>query len=182
MLPKKKNWYKLGMGPDFAQQVTESQQRLYRYIYSLTGNSASSWDILQETNIVLWRKQADFTPGTRFDSWSYTIARFQVLAFLRDRKREPLSILTPELLEAFAEDAETEAAHFEERLAALQHCKTKLPDKSQKLLTLYYEQGLSVKEVSATLEATATSIKQALFRIRRSLQECIEDSLDAKHP
>ena len=94
------------MVPDFAQQITESQQRLYRYIYSLTGNSASSWDILQETNIVLWKKQADFAPGTRFDSWSYTIARFQVLAYLRDRKRKPVSILTPELVEAFAEDAE----------------------------------------------------------------------------
>lgn len=168
------------MTPDFAQQITESQQRLYRYIYSLTGNSANSWDILQETNIVLWRKQADFTPGTRFDSWSFTIARFQVLAFLRDRKREPVSVLTPDLLDAFAVDAETEASHFDDRLAALNYCQGKLADKSRRLLNLYYEQGLSMKEVSATLKTTATSTKQALFRVRRSLQDCIEASMDPK--
>lgn len=170
------------MVPDFAEQITKSQQRLYRYIYSLIGNSASSWDILQETNLVLWRKQADFTPGTSFEAWSYSIARFQVLAYLRDRKRKPVGILTPDLLEALAEDAEREASHFDERLAVLKLCQKKLTNKSQRLLELYYEQELSVKEVGSALKATTSSIKQALFRIRRSLQECIEDSLDAESP
>ena len=165
------------MSSGFAQQITENQQRLYGYIYSLVGNSASSWDVLQETNLVLWRKQADFQPGTKFDAWAFTVARFQVLAFLRDRKREPLSILTPELLETFAEDAEAEAGQFGERLAALRRCRNQLGGKARRLVQLYYDDGQSVKQVGTTLGQSVNAIKQALFRVRRTLQDCIESTV-----
>ncbi|MCB1274951.1 hypothetical protein [Prosthecobacter sp.] len=73
---------------DFASQITGSQQRLYAYIRSLLDNSAAAWDVVQR------RKQVEFTQGTKFDAWAFTVARFQVLAWLRDRKREPLDVIT----------------------------------------------------------------------------------------
>jgi DNA-directed RNA polymerase specialized sigma24 family protein len=33
---------------DFASQITASQQQLYGYVYSLLGNSAAAWNVLQE--------------------------------------------------------------------------------------------------------------------------------------
>jgi len=53
------------------------------------GRSASAWDVLQETNLVLWKEQADFQPGTRFEARAYTVARFQVLAYLDKWKGMP---------------------------------------------------------------------------------------------
>lgn len=164
------------MVPDFSQQITESQQRLYGYIRSLTGNSASSWDILQETNIVLWKKQAEFQPGTNFGSWSFTIARFQVMAFLRDRSRDPLMTLTPDLLDAFAKDAEVEAEQLTDRLAALVKCREGLTSKAGQLLHLHYEQGQSMKVIAESLQQSPSAIKQAIFRARRALLDCIESS------
>jgi RNA polymerase sigma-70 factor (ECF subfamily) len=64
------------MSFDFASLITSSQQRLYAYIRSLLDNSASAWDVLQETNVVLWKKQAEFQMGTNFDAWAFTVARF----------------------------------------------------------------------------------------------------------
>jgi RNA polymerase sigma-70 factor (ECF subfamily) len=93
------------MTVDFATLITASQRKLYAYIHSLLDNSAAAWDVLQETNVVLWQKQAEFRPGTKFDAWAFTVARFQVMAWLRDRKREPLDVMTPELCELLAGDA-----------------------------------------------------------------------------
>ena len=133
--------------PNYAQLITEHQQKIYGYIYSLIGNNASSWDILQESNLVLWRKQSEFTMGTNFQAWSFSIARFQVLAFIRDRKRDPLQILTPELLDTFAEDIEAEAETYTQRLDALQHCRSKLKTKHSKLIDLYYVQQIPIKVI-----------------------------------
>lgn len=169
----------LWMSDHFARQITDHQQRLYGYIYSLVGRSSASWDVLQETNLVLWRKQAEFQPGSNFEAWAFTVARFQVLAFLRDRKREPLSILTPELVESFAMDAQTEAGQFTRRLAALQRCREQLGAKARRMIRLYYDDGLSVKEVATQLGQSANAVKQALFRVRRTLQDCIELTIPA---
>ncbi|MDF1745393.1 MAG: sigma factor, partial [Gimesia sp.] len=40
----------------FVQQLTENQNRLYGYVYSLLGDHSRAEDVLQETNLVLWRK------------------------------------------------------------------------------------------------------------------------------
>lgn len=162
------------MNQDFATQITGSQRRLYAYIHSLLDNSASAWDVLQETNVVLWKKQADFTPGTKFDAWAFTVARFQVLAWLRDRKREPLDVMTPELCELIAVEAEFEAQEFDGRLVALQKCREQLTGRGRQLVELYYERGRSVKQVADDLKMGAEAVKQALVRVRRLLQICIE--------
>lgn len=161
------------MDSDFARLITESQQRLYGYISSLVGSAAASWDILQETNIVLWKKQDEFRPGTSFEAWSFVVARFQVLAHLRDRSRDPLCVLTPELLDAFGSDPETEASEFPERLAALRRCRDRLGAKSRRLINLHYEQGLSMNDIATRLGSNANAVKQAMLRVRRSLLECI---------
>lgn len=159
---------------EFAAQITSSQQRLFAYICSLLDNSAAAWDVLQQTNLVLWQKQAEFRPGTNFNAWSFTVARFQVMAFLRDRKRDPLQLMEPVLCELMAEDAATEAAEFDHRLAALQKCREQLPERSRRLVELYYERGLSLQQVAEHVSMGAEAVKQALFRVRRLLQDCIE--------
>ena len=90
---------------------------------------------------------------------------------------DPQDILTPELLESLAEDAEMEGAQFTERMAALRHCREQLGLKSRQLLELYYEAGLSMKEISDRLQSNSNAVKQALFRVRRTLLDCIQSSL-----
>ena len=160
-----------------AHQITDSQQRLYGYIYSMVGSSAQSWDILQETNLVIWRKQEEFESIKNFDAWAFTIARFQVMAFFRDRKRDPMSVMTPDLVEQMSIDAEEISAQMAGRLEALKKCKNRLGRKSQELLTYYYEKGLSLEEISGRLKSNRNALKQALHRTRRSLFDCIESAL-----
>lgn len=159
---------------DFAGHIIENQKRLYGYIHSLIGNSTTAWDVLQETNMILWKKQQEFRPGSSFQAWSMATARFQVLAFLRDRKRDPLAVMTPELLESMTATAEAEAACYPERLTALAKCRRELTDKCRQLLDLHYEQGLSMKSIAEQLNQSPSAVKQAIFRTRRVLLDCIQ--------
>ena len=95
----------------FVEHLTSSQPGLYAYITSLMGDRENAKDVLQETNLVLWRKAAEFDEGLSFAAWSSRIAHFQVLAWFRDRGRhrrrfreDLIEVLAAETAERIVED------------------------------------------------------------------------------
>src|SRR4051812_12731478 len=86
------------------QLLTEHQQKLYVYILSLLGNPTDADEVLQNTNLVLWRKAADFHFGTCFSAWACRLAYYEVLAFRKQRGRSRLNF-NQELLDTLAEEA-----------------------------------------------------------------------------
>ncbi len=68
-----------GPGAEFVGSLTGSQRKLYAFILSLVRHPADADDILQETNLVLWRKAGEFEAGTSFEAWSFRVAHFQVM-------------------------------------------------------------------------------------------------------
>lgn len=162
---------------EYATLITETQKKLYNYIYSMTGRRTRSWDILQETNIVLMRKEADFQMGTNFEAWAFTTAKFQTLAYLRNQKRDPLDILTPELVDLFSEEAEELANQVPDRLVALKNCRGKLREKTRNVLSLYYEKEHSVKDICSLVSMKESAVKLTLLRARKALHHCIQTQL-----
>ncbi|MDF2378163.1 MAG: sigma-70 family RNA polymerase sigma factor [Verrucomicrobiales bacterium] len=157
----------------FVQQLTMGQNRLYGYIYSLIGDHHRAADVLQETNLVLWRKAAEFRPEADFIPWAFAIARFQVMANLRDQGRDRC-ILDPELLDLVGEELVEVASEFEEMRDALRNCLSKLPSKSKAMIDSRYFGGRSIKELAGELNKTADATKTALMRIRKGLRVCVQ--------
>jgi len=158
----------------FVQSLTESQNRLYGYIFSLLGDHHRAADVLQETNLVLWRKAAEFRPGADFIPWAFAIARFQVMANLRDKKRDREELMDPELAELLADEAQMQAEQFEDLRVALRNCVAKLPDHSRELVNLRYFRKHSIEKLAKVTERGLSAIKVALMRVRRGLRTCIE--------
>ena len=102
----------------FVQPLTENQNRLYGYVYSLLGDHGRAEDVLQETNLVLWRKIAEFDQARPFLPWAFGIVRFQVLAQLRDNKRDRL-LLDSNLGELLSEEAARQSEQIDEIQEAL---------------------------------------------------------------
>jgi RNA polymerase sigma-70 factor (ECF subfamily) len=165
----------------FVQSLTESQNRLYGYIYSLLGDHHRAADVLQESNLVLWRKAGEFRTGANFIPWAFAIARFQVLAHLRDKGRDRC-ILAPDVVEMFSEELEEDAGNFEEMQAALRVCLTKLPKKSRGLVDSRYFGGQSIQQLAEEVQKTVSAIKVALMRIRRGLRDCVQRELKNAQP
>ena len=158
----------------FIQSLTESQNRLYGYVYSLLGDPHAATDVLQETNLVLWRKIAEFRPGGEFIPWAFGIARFQVMAHIRDRKREKEYLLKPELIEFLTAEAEEQAVQFDDLRTALRQCLTKLPANSRELIDRRYAKGQALDAICQETQRNLSAVKVALMRVRVALRECIE--------
>lgn len=157
---------------DFVEVMTAHQGRLYAYILTLLGDPDQANDVLQEANLVLWRSAGEYRPGSNFRAWAFRIAHFQVMAHrqrqLRDRvvfDDEILAILDP----AARELDET----FELREQALTECLEKLAAPHRELLHKRYAEGESLQTIAAACRKTANGVAQALFRLRRSLIDCV---------
>jgi len=158
---------------NFVELMTEFQGRLYGYILSLTGNPNSSNDILQETNMVLWRKSSEFEVGTNFKAWSFRIANFQVMAFQQKKFRDR-HVYDETLFEDLTKEAEVIDEFYELRLNALGMCMETLSDEDRRLLELRYGQNRQVKELAVMLNLKANSLTQTILRLRKKLLACIK--------
>ncbi|MBI1372176.1 MAG: sigma-70 family RNA polymerase sigma factor [Phycisphaera sp.] len=160
----------------FIGHVMEHQRELYAFILSMLPNLTEADDVLQETNMVLWRKREEFEPGTNFGAWARTVARFQVLAFLKRRKRDGLRF-NDDLIAQIAGEAEGAADLIDRKRKALSSCMEKLRDQDRELIRQRYMSAVSVQDMADEAGRTANAVSQALHRIRRALLECIQTKM-----
>jgi RNA polymerase sigma-70 factor (ECF subfamily) len=160
----------------FVQLLTDSQDRLFAYILSLLPNPERARDVLQETNLVLWRKSEDFVPGSVFMAWACKTAYFQVLAYRRDRMRDK-HVFSEELLRDLAERSSAVLESYDRRQSALGGCMEKLSPQQQHLVRTRYVDRCTVAQIAEKAAVSAPSIVMALHRIRQKLMDCIERSL-----
>jgi RNA polymerase sigma-70 factor (ECF subfamily) len=162
----------------FLALLTANQSSLYAYIVSLLPNRQQADDILQETNIVLWRKAEEFQEGTSFLAWSCQVAYFNVLSFRRRMSRDKHTF-GDDLFDYLAERQCERIDDVEDRQKALRRCLGKLPPKQRELIEARYQPGASVRRMADERSTTEGALSQSLYRIRSSLLECIKRNLPA---
>lgn len=159
---------------EFIELLTGAQSAVLGYILSLWPDHSGAHDILQETNLTLWRKAEDFEQGTNFTAWACRTAYFHVLNHRRKASREQL-VFDEDVLDYLAERQEERVASgAADTVDALRRCLAKLPADQQELVRQRYEPGATVQGIAEQLGKTEGAISQALYRIRASLQKCME--------
>jgi RNA polymerase sigma-70 factor (ECF subfamily) len=164
---------------DFVQLFTKWQRRLFLFILAQAPNPVEAEEILQETNLVIWRKSHTFSEGTNFYAWCCRIAVLEVLKF-RDRKRRHAALLSDAFIEAVARDARESVDSLEDRRRALLACLTRLAPSDRDLIRQRYAPGATGKSLARQLGRPANSVYQSLSRIRRTLSDCIKRRLAAE--
>jgi len=165
----------------FIADLTRYQPQLQGFIAASVGNPVASLDILQNTNLSLWSKSKAYDPSRPFLPWALTFARFEVLAYFRDRKRDRHAF-SSDLVELMFDTAGGMVEEIPERQLALRKCLGLLSEEHRQLLTLKYVNKLSLVQISGMLDTTVAAVKCKLSRIRRKLADCVTRRLAAiKH-
>jgi len=163
----------------FAQLLATCQRRVFLYVLGLIGNATDAEEVLQETNLVLWRKFDHYEPGTHFDRWACRIAYYEVLKF-REKKAHGEKLFSNELVETLAQQSEVSMDLLEARREALHGCLQKLSQKDRQLVTYRYEPDATTTRVAENLGRSVQGTRKSLHRIRTALLACIERTLAAE--
>ena len=160
----------------FIEAFTKSQSALRGFCAASLGNAEDAKEVFQKASLVLWKKAGQWDPETSFLRWAFSVARFEVLAHLRDRARDRL-IFDDDIVRAMAGTSERLAEAQSERIDALETCVAKLKQEHQKTLAAYYVHGHSLRQIAEQQNRGVSAVKVMMMRLRQSLAECIQNQL-----
>lgn len=157
----------------FLRALTAHEPAVRAFIRRLVPSRSDADDVMQEVALVLWEKFSEFRPEADFRAWAYGIARFKVLAWLRDKGRDRL-VLSEEVVEMMAEETTQDDSRLHQQRQALELCSQKLAPDQRELLMLAYQPEARIQQVAETSGRSVPGFYQWLHRIRRLLLDCIQ--------
>lgn len=161
---------------DFTRELTKAQFDLKAYIVALLGGPNDAMDVLQETNVALMRKAADYNPSRPFIAWAKAFAHNQVLAFRTRRSRDRV-VFDEDLMAQLSETFSAETPADDRDLSVLDDCLAKMTPFQRRYLAAKYTLRLSVEEIAAKFDQTPSAIVSLLYRFRNMLHDCMAASL-----
>jgi RNA polymerase sigma-70 factor (ECF subfamily) len=157
----------------------QGQEKLYRAVYPALillcrGFFADEHTALQVVNdgmLKVYRNIGKFDEGKGdFFNWIYTIVRNTALDRLRVNKLPALSVI----------DEDTDVAVFENPLQKMERMELYrmldlLSPATRVICNLFYLEGFSIREIAASLEISAGTVKWHLSETRKKLRPAFEN-------
>ena len=159
----------------FVTLLTACQNRIYAFILSRVPRSADADDLLQDTTGTMWKKFDDFHPGSDFLAWGLEIARYKILNFRKQNKRQNL-LLDDDVINQI-ESLSDNKTKPDQRIDALKICLESLPVDQSSLLRLRYGDGTDVKLIALRLSRSVPWVYKMLTKIHLVLMRCIRQHL-----
>jgi len=160
----------------FLRLLAEHEPALRTFVRALLPARGDVPEVMQNVVVVLWRKFGEFDATRDFRKWACGVARYEALAYRRDRARDR-HVFNDELLGRLAEEAAAAAPRHETQRAALETCLEKLPEAQRALVLAAYAQGARIDAIAAQRGQTPMALYKLLQRIRQALLECVQRTI-----
>lgn len=157
-------------------ELTGNQPDLHGFVRCLMPGDPGVDDVVQLTNLVVWKKRSHFKPGTDFRAWMFAIARLEVLAYRKRTGRKSWLVIDEALTQRLAESMASIGRETPPHLLAqaLDTCMQRLKPGERRILDRFYFANESLRQIAASEAASEGSLKVRLHRIRAALRRCIE--------
>jgi RNA polymerase sigma-70 factor (ECF subfamily) len=144
--------------------VHQHYRAVYGYAYRLTGNASDAEDLCQQTFLIAQRKLHQVRDRAKADRWLLSIVR---TCFLKSRRRKrPLTGI--ELAVDEIPDRATESPIDGEQLQAALNA---LPDEFRVVVTMFYFDCCSYKEIASELGLPIGTVMSRLARAKGRLRQ-----------
>ncbi|MEN0061127.1 MAG: YhfC family glutamic-type intramembrane protease [Myxococcota bacterium] len=155
----------------FSRLVAQHANLVCSVVLSAIGDVQASEEVAQEVFLQAWRGIGKLRNPQSFRGWLRQLARNRAADHLRKhiRHRHLIEAATQEPSESTPGADEALAAH--ERAQALDEALETLPVDAREVLTLFYREGRSVKQVADLLDLQEPTVRKRLSRARALLRE-----------
>jgi RNA polymerase sigma-70 factor (ECF subfamily) len=154
----------------FSLLVKRWQPALLSQAHRLTRDDEASLDIAQET----WRAIANgiyrLKSPSAFKTWSFRIVSNKSVNWIREQQKQR-QILEGNNVDLIAQD---EPGNDSENIELIKKALNELPIKSKTILSMFYVDEHSVKEIAKILSLSEGTVKSRLFYARKALKERFE--------
>jgi len=157
------------MSEDIRDELVGLLPRLRRFAMGLTGDISDADDLVQQACEKALRKQHQWQPGTRLDSWMYRIIQTTRIDNVRSRRSDTASLETGRIPEARDRRSEHAPEHHN-MLDRVSRILDQLPQDQRAVMVLVAVEERSYQEVSKILEIPVGTVMSRLYRARARIQ------------
>ena len=137
-------------------------------------------EVSQDIFLRAFRSLATYRGDAKFSTWLYKIAYYRCLDHIRKVSvhRMPSIDSLPEYVPTGFTDRNMEAMELAERQKLVREAIEELPADDSCIVTLFYLEELSLKEIAEITGHTTNSVKVKLHRSRRRLLDILKQKLE----
>jgi len=137
-------------------------------------------EVAQRSFVAAFSRLNEYHVGTDFGAWLFTIARFQLKTEITRLRRvaDYHARYGLDLLQRELDRRSNEPPEFDKvRLEHLQKCVETLGAHLTRFLTWRYDEEIPLDEMATRSGRSVAAVKKQLWKIRRTLQECVENRM-----
>jgi RNA polymerase sigma-70 factor (ECF subfamily) len=147
--------------------------RLFRYLFSMIGDSSAAEELTNDVMVAAWKSAAKFRGESKPSTWLFGIAHHKALNELR--RKPPLTVEIENASELATPGEGPEGAV---RRASLEQtvrgALQELSPEHREVVELTFYQGLSYQEIAEIMQSPVNTVKTRMFYAKKRLQEVLE--------
>lgn len=149
--------------------VTRWHKKLVAYAYGKTQEMEAARDIVQDSWQAIIKGLYALKDPAKFRVWAFRIVNNKAVNWIRERQKE--RALTNEV-----DPEELTEEHSEEPdFGPIRRVVQQLPEDFRTILTLFYQNDYTIKEISEILGISKGTVKSRLFYARQRVKEIYEE-------
>lgn len=156
----------------FYKVVQLCEARIFTMCYRITGNREEAEEAAQDVFLSCYKNIHTLAEDDKFIPWALRIAYHKSIDYVRRRKIKYVALNNDKMDHQVAQNSQNDIKEVGSLDAYLSVCD----DEEKAILMLYYQEEMSVKEISETLQLTVSNVKIKLFRARNKIKKFLESS------
>jgi len=167
----------------YAEIVEAHQDMLLAFAAFRVPDGDLADEVVHQTFIRAYEQLEQFQRDKDFGQWLRTICKYMIMAELKKFSADAYNrknygehirvVLAHSAEEALESCGESDTARI------LSECMKALPERSQSMLQMKYEEKLSASEISEHFGQSEGWVATTLFRLRNELKRCVEQRMKA---
>ena len=160
----------------FGELVDRYQNFVFTIAIRILKVSEEAEEVAQDSFIKAFDSLKSFRGDSKFSTWLYRIVYHKSLDRIKMNKRHRTYEINEEITDDSLDHIENglEFMLSKERSGIIKKCIDQLPEEDSAIITLYYFEEQSVKEISKVTDLTEDNIKIKLYRSRKKLFSLLE--------
>lgn len=163
----------------FRVLVERYEKPFFRKARSVVGQTEEAEDIVQESFTKIYFHAGKFKkrPGIEFKSWAYKIlVNTAITRYRRLKKQQSIKFIDPFMYPETLENSENLVLAAEAKME-VSEAISRLPEKFRNLLSQYYLEDRSYKDIAERENLSMPALKMKLFRAKRLFKKALNDNL-----
>lgn len=154
--------------------VNNYQQFVYVLCVNILNDKEVAEEITQDVLIKCIERINQFKGTSKLKTWVYSIARHETFNYIRIKKLET-AVITENIINKHQIDDTTANIDYEDLKYLISLNFNKLPFDQKEILTLFYLEEMSLKEIAETTTLSESNVRVKLHRARETFKTILSE-------